>query len=288
MSRRGNSHMKGAGMFVVSLRGVISDYSLALGVLGKTPLYLAVKVSFRIALEISRNIKKLYIFNSFYLLDWLDSCSQSSKWSLSYGSKKGLATPRLVSFMGLIQNFRDKHPRPFHMGVFPPAPGPYVRESKTALDSGFCANDSGLKVLDSGFFVSGTWIPDSLSCNPESKPLEPDPGFPHKQNFPGFLRNQDFLTWGYKDVGKQVSNCICCSLCFELRNDKCKIFCFCLTNWYHRFLSNIVVVTRPNAFSCIILLLSSTASFQAIILIFQLILILTYPSPKPTFALSEN
>ena len=91
------------------------------------------------------------------------------------------------------------------MGVFPPAPGPYVRESKTALDSGFCANDSGLKVLDSGFFVSGTWIPDSLSCNPESKPLEPDPGFPHKQNFPGFLRNPDFLTWGYKDIGKQVS-----------------------------------------------------------------------------------
>ena len=174
------------------------------------------------------------------------------------------------------------------MGVFPPASGPYVREFKTALDSGFCANDSGLKVLDSGFFVSGTWIPDSLSCNPESKPLEPDPGFPHKQNFPGFLRNPDFLTWGYKDVGKQVSNCICCSLCFELPNDKCKIFCFCLTNWYHRFLSNIVVVTRPNEFSCIILFLSSTASFQAIILIFQLILILTYPSPKPTFALSEN
>ena len=76
----------------------------------------------------------------------------------------------------------------------------------------------------------GTWIPDSLSCNPESKPLEPDPGFPHKQNFPGFLRNPDFLTWGYKDVGKQVNNCICCSLCFELPNDKCKIFCFCLTN----------------------------------------------------------
>ena len=51
MSRRGNSHIKGAGMLVVSLRGVISDFGLALGVLGKTPLYLAVKVSFRIALE---------------------------------------------------------------------------------------------------------------------------------------------------------------------------------------------------------------------------------------------
>ena len=51
----------------------------------------------------------------------------------------------------------------------------------------------------------------------------------------------------------------------------------------------IAVVTCRNEFSCVILLLSSTADFQAIILqIFQLILILTYPSPKPTFALSEN
>ena len=52
--------MKGAGMLVVSLRGVISDFSLALGALGKTPLYLAVKVSFRIALE---EISKNYIFS---------------------------------------------------------------------------------------------------------------------------------------------------------------------------------------------------------------------------------
>ena len=29
------------------------------------------------------------------------------------------------------------------------------------LDSGFHAMDSGIQVLDFGFFVSGTWIPDS-------------------------------------------------------------------------------------------------------------------------------
>ena len=40
--------MKGAGMLVVSLRGV----NLTLGVLGKTPLYLAEKVSFRVAREV--------------------------------------------------------------------------------------------------------------------------------------------------------------------------------------------------------------------------------------------
>ena len=46
--------MKGAGMLVVSLRGV--NFWSHLGVLGKTPLYLAVKVSFRVALkEILKN-----------------------------------------------------------------------------------------------------------------------------------------------------------------------------------------------------------------------------------------
>ena len=39
--------MKGAGMLVVSLRGV----NLTSGVVGKTPLFLAVKVSFRVARE---------------------------------------------------------------------------------------------------------------------------------------------------------------------------------------------------------------------------------------------
>ena len=48
----GDSHMKVAGMLVVSLRGVNFRFwtRLGRGVLGKTP-YLAVKVSFRVALE---------------------------------------------------------------------------------------------------------------------------------------------------------------------------------------------------------------------------------------------
>ena len=41
--------MKGAGMHVVTLRGAI--FRLTYGVLGKPPLYLAVKVSFRVASE---------------------------------------------------------------------------------------------------------------------------------------------------------------------------------------------------------------------------------------------
>ena len=41
--------MKGAWMHVVTLRGAI--FGLIYVVLGKTPLYLAVKVSFRVALE---------------------------------------------------------------------------------------------------------------------------------------------------------------------------------------------------------------------------------------------
>ena len=41
----GTPHMKGVGMLVVSLRGVNLTYA----VLGKTPPYLAVKVSFRVA-----------------------------------------------------------------------------------------------------------------------------------------------------------------------------------------------------------------------------------------------
>ena len=44
-------HMKGVGMLVVSLRAVNFGFWSHLGVLGKTPSYLAVKVSFRVAHE---------------------------------------------------------------------------------------------------------------------------------------------------------------------------------------------------------------------------------------------
>ena len=45
--------MKGAGMLVVSVRGVTSDFGPSKGcsVLGITPLYLAVKVLLRVARE---------------------------------------------------------------------------------------------------------------------------------------------------------------------------------------------------------------------------------------------
>ena len=57
--------MKGAGTLVVSLRGVNLGFWLTWGVLGKTPLYLAVKVSFRLGLS--------FYYPWFYLLD---SCNQ--------------------------------------------------------------------------------------------------------------------------------------------------------------------------------------------------------------------
>ena len=53
--------------------------------------------------------------------------------------------------------------------------------------------DSGFPVRDSGFFVSGTWIPDSIVNGiPDSKAQ--DWRF-HKQKFPRF-RNPDSVTWG--------------------------------------------------------------------------------------------
>ena len=38
---------------------------------------------------------------------------------------------------------------------------PHVRKSKTVLDFGFRAVDSGFKLLDSPSLLSGSWIPDS-------------------------------------------------------------------------------------------------------------------------------
>ena len=67
---------------------------------------------------------------------------------------------------------------------------PHIRESRTVLDSGFHAVNSGSQVLDSKFFVSGTWIPNSivggipdfLWCIPRSNVQ--DSRF-HEQKFPG-------------------------------------------------------------------------------------------------------
>ena len=97
---RGDSHMKGAGMLVVSL-GVVnfgfwshSRYS------GQNAIIFSCK-------GLSQDSTR--IFSSFYSLH---SCNQSLKWSHS-GVKKGWATPILVSFRGLIQNFLTNIPAPF-------------------------------------------------------------------------------------------------------------------------------------------------------------------------------
>ena len=96
--------MKAAEILVVSRRGVISDFGLsAQGVLGKTPLYLAVKVSLRVALE--EILKKICISNSFYLLD---SCNQSLKRPLLGIKKTGLRP----EWSPLIHNFRRASPPP--------------------------------------------------------------------------------------------------------------------------------------------------------------------------------
>ena len=52
---------------------------------------------------------------------------------------------------------QDKDNRSSGCGIFTKE-SHQVRESKTVLDSGFHAMDSGLQVLYSGFFISGTWI----------------------------------------------------------------------------------------------------------------------------------
>ena len=46
---RGDSQLKGVGMLVISLRGVNFGFWSYLRCLGTTPLYLVVKVSFRVA-----------------------------------------------------------------------------------------------------------------------------------------------------------------------------------------------------------------------------------------------
>ena len=88
--------MKGAWMLVVSLRGAI--FGLTYSVLGKTPLSLAVKVSF--CFIYAFHVIKVYL-----------------------RVKKGWATPRLVSFRDLIQKFRPSFP-PLSYGSQPLPPTP--------------------------------------------------------------------------------------------------------------------------------------------------------------------
>ena len=91
----GESHMKEAGMLVVSLRGVNFGFWSHLGCSGQNAFFLAVKVSFRGA------AKKYCIFLFVCVLEW----------SL-LGVKKRLGYARLVSSRGL--KISDEHPHPFH------------------------------------------------------------------------------------------------------------------------------------------------------------------------------
>ena len=66
--------MKGVGMLLVSLRGVNFGFWSHLGCSRQNTIIFSHKSLFRVALK--ELLKKLYIFNSCYLLD---SCSQSLK-----------------------------------------------------------------------------------------------------------------------------------------------------------------------------------------------------------------
>ena len=66
--------MKGAGMLVVSLRGVNFRFWSRLGCSGQNTIIFSRKGLFQGCTR--RIIKKMYIFNSFYLVD---SCNQSLK-----------------------------------------------------------------------------------------------------------------------------------------------------------------------------------------------------------------
>ena len=90
--------MKGARMPVVSLRRVNFRFWSHLGRSGQNTIIFSSKGLHSKGCT-RRNMNKLYIFNPFYLLD-------SGNKSLN----KGWATPRLVSFRGLIQNFRRASP----------------------------------------------------------------------------------------------------------------------------------------------------------------------------------
>ena len=92
-------HMKGAGILVVSLRGVIFGFWPHLGCSGQNTIIFSRKSLFQGCSR--RNVKKLYVFNSFYLLD---SYNQSLIWSLRGQKRFGHAQ------ICLLQGFNSKFP----------------------------------------------------------------------------------------------------------------------------------------------------------------------------------
>ena len=101
----GTLHMKGVGM-LVSLKGIKFQILIGLtqSVLGKTPSYLAVKVSFRVACE--KNIKICVL------------CVLT--WSL-LEVKKSLGYAQIGLFQGFNSHFPTSIPTPFICGVPPGA-----------------------------------------------------------------------------------------------------------------------------------------------------------------------
>ena len=97
--------MKGAGMIVVSLRGVHFGFWSHLGCSGQNAIIFSRKGLFQGCTP--RNIKNINIFNSFYLLDLLN---QSLKWSLLGVKNRLLPRPDWSSLEVLIQHFRRASP----------------------------------------------------------------------------------------------------------------------------------------------------------------------------------
>ena len=110
-----NSGIPGPGEDSLYERGG-DDRRLAQGVLGKTLLYLAVKVSFRVALEeiVKHHVFSIRVIYSIHVIKVSNHRFQ--------GSKKGWATPRFDSFRGLIQNFRRAFPPLSYAEFAPPLP----------------------------------------------------------------------------------------------------------------------------------------------------------------------
>ena len=60
--------MKGAGMLIISLRGVNFRFWSHLGFSGQKTIYLAVKISFRVARE---KISKNYVFSIYFFTQFM-------------------------------------------------------------------------------------------------------------------------------------------------------------------------------------------------------------------------
>ena len=120
------SHMKAAGMLVVSLRGVNFALWSHLGCSGQYAIILSRKGLCECCTQ--RNIKKLNIYNSSY---FLDSCNQSLKWSL-LGVQKRLRHAQI----GLLYGFSAKFPTSILSYGNPPPPLPAAEALTLVLREG--------------------------------------------------------------------------------------------------------------------------------------------------------